>query len=106
MVLDHRLLEAACGRPQQTIFRVDAYAGLYEKAAALMDSLARNHPFQDGNKRAAFLGAMAFLALNGEPADREFDEDEAYALTLSVVHGEPHLRKIAQLLAILVYEGQ
>jgi death on curing protein len=49
---------------------------LIEKAAALVEHLARNHPLPDGNKRCAFLAAERFLAVNGRPildADPEVD---------------------------------
>ena len=46
-------------------------------AAALMESLANNHPFIDGNKRAAFFVTDTFLRLNGRFID--CDDDEAYA---------------------------
>ncbi len=68
------LLEAAAGRPMQTAFGQDAYPTLPEKAAALLHSIARNHPFADGNKRTATVGALFMLAINGrcvtwDPAD-------------------------------------
>jgi death-on-curing protein len=57
---DLGLLEAALYRPQ-----TGYYAGLIEEAAALWESLARNHPFVDGNKRTAFAATHTFLAING-----------------------------------------
>ena len=45
----------------------DAYVTLLDKAAALIEHLARNHPLPDGNKRCAFLAAERFLAINGRP---------------------------------------
>jgi len=38
---------------------------IFDLAAVLLVHLARNHPFVDGNKRAAAASAIAFLALNG-----------------------------------------
>lgn len=64
-VRDMGLLEAAWGRPMQTIFGQDAYPTLPEKAAALLHSLARNHPFADGNKRTAAIAAIFMLRVNG-----------------------------------------
>jgi|SRR5690606_3973527 death-on-curing protein len=64
-VRDMDLLEAAAGRPMQTVFGVDAYPTLPEKAAALLHSIARNHPFADGNKRTATLAALFMLLVNG-----------------------------------------
>jgi death-on-curing protein len=57
---DRGLLEAAIFRPQSGY-----YDELAHQAAALMESLANNHPFIDGNKRASFAVTDAFLRLNG-----------------------------------------
>ena len=59
-VRDPGLVEAALYRPQ-----TGYYADLVEEAAALWESLAQNHPFIDGNKRAAFAATYTFLAING-----------------------------------------
>lgn len=64
-VRDMDLLEAAAGRPMQTVFGEDAYPTLEEKAAALLHSIARNHPFADGNKRTATVAAIFMLRVNG-----------------------------------------
>ena len=69
---DRGLLEAALFRPQ-----TGYYADLIEEAAALWESLAQNHPFIDGNKRAAFASAYTFLAINGARIVAE--PDAAYA---------------------------
>ena len=52
-------LESAIMRPQSGY-----YNDIYEEAAALMESLAINHPFLDGNKRIAFFATDVFLRLN------------------------------------------
>jgi death-on-curing protein len=57
---DPGLLDAALYRPQSGY-----YQGIVEEAAALWESLDQNHPFIDGNKRAAFAAAHAFLFVNG-----------------------------------------
>lgn len=61
----HGLLESAVHRPQQSLFEEDAYPTLFEKAAALLESLVKNHCFQNGNKRTAYLVSKSFLMLNG-----------------------------------------
>lgn len=58
-------LESAVLRPQTTVFGQDAYPALHEKVAAMVHSLALNHPFYDGNKRTAFVAMGLFLRLNG-----------------------------------------
>jgi death-on-curing protein len=55
---DFGLLESAVLRPQTAIGELDAYPSVHEKAAALMHSLIRNHPFVDGNKRTAVVATF------------------------------------------------
>ncbi|OBK80544.1 type II toxin-antitoxin system death-on-curing family toxin [Mycobacterium sp. 1164985.4] len=76
-VTDYGLLDAAVARPQATVFGVDAYPDLFTKAAALLQSLARNHALVDGNKRTAWAAAWTFLYLNGVELDSGFDVDDA-----------------------------
>jgi death-on-curing protein len=64
-VRDIELLEAAAQRPQASAFGADAYPQLHEKIAALFHSLARNHPFTDGNKRTATVAALLMSEVNG-----------------------------------------
>jgi death on curing protein len=71
---DRHLLEAAAERPQQSAFGDDAYPDLASKAAALLDSLVRNHPFVDGNKRIGVLASFVFAELNGYEIDADNDE--------------------------------
>ena len=68
---DMGALESAVLRPQ-----MGYYDSLVEEAAALLESLAMNHPFVDGNKRTAFAATEIFLRLNGSFID--CDSDEAY----------------------------
>lgn len=62
---DPGALEAALFRPQ-----TGYYADIVAEAAALLESLAVNHPFVDGNKRVAFAAADVFLRINGYRIDR------------------------------------
>ncbi|GGG13959.1 type II toxin-antitoxin system death-on-curing family toxin [Paenibacillus aceti] len=64
-VKDHGLLEFAVHSPQQSIFGEDAYPTIFDKAAALLESLIKNHCFHNGNKRTAYLVTKSFLMLNG-----------------------------------------
>ncbi|HET6636609.1 MAG TPA: type II toxin-antitoxin system death-on-curing family toxin, partial [Streptomyces sp.] len=64
-VRDLGLLASALHRPQSQMFGVEAYADVFEKAAALLQSLAINHPLVDGNKRTAWICVVVFLDLNG-----------------------------------------
>lgn len=64
-VRDLGLVESAVYRPQATFDGTDLYLGIFDKAAALLQSLLKNHPFVDGNKRTALTSAGLFLRLNG-----------------------------------------
>ena len=68
---DMGALASAIMRPQ-----IGYYDSLIEEAAALLESLAMNHPFVDGNKRTAFYATDSFLRKNGSFID--CDNDEAY----------------------------
>ena len=70
-------LESAIFRPQ-----MGYYDGLIEEAAAMMESLAMNHPFVDGNKRVAFAATEVFLGLNGHFID--CDSLEAYSFFMQL----------------------
>ena len=62
-IRDEGLLESALARPLNSV----AYGtpDVAELAASYGFGLAKNHPFVDGNKRAAFLAVGLFLYLNG-----------------------------------------
>jgi len=64
-VRDVGLLESAVARPQATFEGKDLYPDIFSKAAALMQSIIRNHPFIDGNKRTGIAAAALFLRRNG-----------------------------------------
>ena len=75
------LLLSALGRPQGTFDGKDLYPDLFLKTAALMDSLVRNHPFVDGNKRTAITAAALFLRMNGYRLIVENNEMARFTLT-------------------------
>lgn len=64
-VRDEGLLRSALARPQVTFGGNDLYPTLFEKAAALAESMIRNHPFIDGNKRMAWECLDLTLEANG-----------------------------------------
>lgn len=67
-VRDENALEAALARPKQKA-HYEPDADLATLAAAYAFGLVRGHPFNDGNKRTAFLIAMVFLGLNAKELD-------------------------------------
>lgn len=64
-VRDMGLLLSALGRPKAMFEGKDLHPTIYQKAAALSDSMINNHPFVDGNKRTGIGAAVLFLSLNG-----------------------------------------
>jgi death-on-curing protein len=97
-VRDLGLLDSAMARPKSSAFGVDAYPTIEFKAAALLHSLAGNHPLVDGNKRLAWLATVVFLDLNGlEP---KVSDDEAFDVVWEVASGESDLTVISARLRI------
>jgi len=79
--------------PEASLGGVYLHASLAEMAAAYLFHIAQNHPFLDGNKRAALATALAFLWLN----DRRLDigEDELTELVMSVAAGRVAKAEVA-----------
>jgi len=80
------LLESAVAAPQATFGGKSLYVDLPELAAAYLFYLCRNHPFVDGNKRAAFGAMIVFLGLNG--IDFLVPPESATAMILALAAGE------------------
>jgi death on curing protein len=71
------LLGSAVAAPQASFGGKSPYRDLAEVAAAYLYYLCRNHPFVDGNKRAALGACIVCLRLNGiepRPDGREWEE--------------------------------
>ena len=83
-VRDEGLLLSALARPEN----LAAYGepDVFDLAAAYAFGIVRNHPFVDGNKRAAFLTAALFLLLNGR--ELVAAEPDATATMLAFAAGE------------------
>lgn len=95
LVRDAGLLASAVARPQSSVFGQDAYPGVWEKAAALMESLGRNHALVDGNKRLAWTATWFFLGINDHPLGEPLDEDASEQFVIEVVTGKLELSQIA-----------
>ncbi|WP_138732047.1 type II toxin-antitoxin system death-on-curing family toxin [Modestobacter excelsi] len=98
-VRDVGLLDSAGARPRATAFGQDAYPTLPLKAAALLHSLARNHPLVDGNKRLGWLATVVFLDLNAHQPD--LDDDAAFRLVMDVAAGTSEVEEIAARLRVV-----
>lgn len=64
-IRDFTLIHSAIERPKATFSAKDLYPTIWMKAAAIIQSLIRGHPFNDGNKRTGYFTALRFLNLNG-----------------------------------------
>lgn len=92
-------LEAALFRPQ-----TGYYKDIVAEAAALMESLAINHPFIDGNKRIAFAATDVFFRINGWQLKRSPSQIYSEMIgmlesgTFDIDHLDPWLRSFAKLI--------
>jgi death-on-curing protein len=93
-VRDIGLLESAVARPRATFDRQELYTDIFEKAAALMESLINNHPFVDGNKRTGIACTVLFLKQNGISFSAKNPELEKF--TLRVASSKIGLSEIAK----------
>jgi death-on-curing protein len=98
LVRDLGALASAAGRPRMTVFGAEAYPSLADKAAALMHSIARNHPLVDGNKRLAWAATRVFCLING--TDLRLPVDDAERLVVGVAAGEVDVPDLVKALAL------
>ena len=96
-VRDPGALESALFRPQ-----TGYYTDIVAEAAAMLESLAINHPFVDGNKRVAFAAMDVFLRINGWRLDRSPGQIHLEMMqmfdsgTFDIAHLDPWLRTFAR----------
>jgi death-on-curing protein len=96
-IRDVGLLDAAAHRPQSSLMGQDAYPSLDEKAAVLLESIVRNHPLIDGNKRLGWMATFVFYGLND--VDLDAPEDDAYELVIAVATGSIAYSEVAERLS-------
>lgn len=92
-IRDEGLLLSALARPQASFRGQDLYPTLFEKAAALFESLVRNHPFLDGNKRVAWECMDLLLDVNGFRL--LVSHRQGYALVAKVIAHELTVQELA-----------
>lgn len=91
-VRDREGLLAAIERPWQASFGREPFPSPFEKAAALMESISRRHPFVDGNKRTATASGSYLLSTFGLEVEAEQQELEVFAV--SVAEGDMKTKNI------------
>jgi death on curing protein len=84
-VRDLRLLSSALAMPEASFGGLHLHTSLAEMAAAYLFHIAQNHPFLDGNKRAALASALAFIWLNDQRL--EASENDLTELVMGVAAG-------------------
>ncbi len=85
-VLDLALIEASVARMSSGVRGQEFFPDLFDKAAALLESLIRNHGFVDGNKRTAILSAGTLLERTGRHLS--YTPEEVVQFTLGVANHE------------------
>jgi len=83
-IRDFTLLHSAVERPKATFAARELYPTLWLKTAALVHSLIKNHPFNDGNKRTGYFSAMRFLKINGYDLSAKQKELVNFALAIDI----------------------
>ena len=93
-VRSEELLDSAVARMRATFGGEDLYETIFDKTAALFESLCKNHPFFDGNKRSAFVSAVTFLEINGY--ETQFDKEVAEQFVLKIATTKTPWEEIAK----------
>lgn len=94
-------LAAAAERPRASAFGEDAYPSIWEKAAALLQSIVKDHPLVDGNKRLGWLATSVFLEINGVAAGDAVNDD-VYDVVIAVAAGRHDVAELAATLRELI----
>ena len=100
-IRDLGLLGAAAARPRASAFGADAYPDIWTKAAALLQSIVKNHPLVDGNKRLGWLACAVFLDLNGIDPTVAGDDD-VVSLVVGLAAGSVDVPELVTRLRALV----
>lgn len=98
---DVGLLGSAAARPATTAYGEDVYADIWQKAAALLQSIVKNHALVDGNKRLGWLATAVFLVLNGVDVTVVPNEG-VYRFVMDVAAGHDDVEVLATTLRDLV----
>ena len=85
-IRDNDLLDSALNRPYQTFDGKELYPTPIAKAAAIIESIVKNHPFIDGNKRTGYV--LARLILMNENIDILANQEQKYQFVISISTGD------------------
>jgi|SRR5690606_83289 len=85
-IRDYELLDSALNRPFQTFDAQELYPSPIDKAAAILESIVKNHPFIDGNKRTGYV--LARLILMDNKLDIHADQEQKYQFVKLISSGD------------------
>lgn len=91
---DEQALESACARPKAGFGEHEKYSTLWEKSAALIHGIIKNHPFVDGNKRTGIASGLSMLRTNDVRIDVE--QKELVNVTLKIAQDEWNIDDLAE----------
>lgn len=92
-IRERGLMESALAAPMMVVFGEELHKTIYNKAAAYLFYIAKNHAFLDENKRTAAAAALSFLRANGESP--KYDVDNFLEFVVSVAEGQAELDTIS-----------
>lgn len=93
-IRDEGLLDSALARPYQVFNGEELYKTVFEKAAAISESIIANHPFIDGNKRTGYLAMLLLLKTAGFKITA--NNDDIYTFIISISTSESKFEHITQ----------
>lgn len=93
-IRDLNLLNSALNRPFLGFGNVEFYPNLQDKAAALIESIVKNHPFIDGNKRTAYVLMRLYLIQEG--FDIIASQNEKYEFVMNIADGKSEYQEITK----------
>ena len=85
--------------PQPTLRGREEHPPLSEKAAALLESLTKNHALVDGNKRLAWAACSVFLSLNAAVIHESVSNDDVYELVIAVASSQITMEQVCATLS-------
>lgn len=91
-VRDEGMLSSAIERPYASYGGIELYKTPFEKAATILESIIKNHPFVDGNKRTGFIACGALLLRNSY--ELIATEKDAYDFVIKVASSHLEFEEI------------
>jgi len=91
-IRDINLLKSAIERPYSGFGNIELYPSIFEKAGAIIESIIKNHPFIDGNKRVGYVLMRLILIQN--KYDIKASQDEKYIFVINIANGKMDIESI------------